>query len=42
MSSFVKIRPVGSELFHADWQTDMKLTIGFRNFAKEPKKRHVK
>jgi hypothetical protein len=22
VSSFIKIRPVGAELFHADWQTD--------------------
>jgi hypothetical protein len=33
--NFVKIRPVGAELFHADRQTDMtKLTVAFRNFAK--------
>jgi hypothetical protein len=30
MSSFIKIRPVGAELLHADGQTDMtKLTVAF-------------
>jgi hypothetical protein len=34
----MKIRPVGTELYHADRQTDMtKLIIAFRSFAKEPK-----
>jgi hypothetical protein len=43
MSSFIKIRPVGVEFFHADGQqtdgqTDMwKIIVAFRNFAKEPK-----
>jgi hypothetical protein len=41
VSNFMKIRPVGAELFHADRQTDrqtdMKLTVAFRNFAKTPK-----
>ena len=42
MSSFVKIRPVGAELFHADLQTEgqmdmTKLTVAFRNFANAPK-----
>jgi hypothetical protein len=32
--SFIKIRPVGATLFHAEGQTDMKLTVAFRNFAK--------
>jgi len=37
MSNFMKIRPVGVELFHADGQTDMtKLIFTFRNFAKAP------
>jgi hypothetical protein len=40
ISNFMKIRPVGTELFHADWrtdgQTDMKLTVAFRKFAKAP------
>jgi NADH:ubiquinone oxidoreductase subunit len=40
--SVIEIRPVGAELFHADWQkdgrTDMtKLTVAFRNFANAPK-----
>jgi hypothetical protein len=35
ISSFVKIRPVVTELFHEDRQTDMtKPTVAFRNFAK--------
>ena len=39
VSNFIKIRPVGTELFHADGQTDMtKLIVAFRNFAKAPKK----
>jgi hypothetical protein len=30
----MKIRPVGSELFHADGQTHItKLTVAFRNFT---------
>jgi hypothetical protein len=34
---FVKMRPVGAELFHADGQTDMtKLMVVFRNFANAP------
>jgi hypothetical protein len=33
------ILPVGTELFHADGQTDMtKLTVAFRNFASASKK----
>jgi hypothetical protein len=36
---FIKIRPVGAELFHADGRTDItKQTVAFRNFAKAPKK----
>jgi hypothetical protein len=39
MSSFIKIRPVGVELFHADGQTYMtKLIVAFRNFVNAPKK----
>jgi hypothetical protein len=39
ISSFIKICPVGAELFHADRQTDMtKLIVAFRNFANAPKK----
>jgi hypothetical protein len=46
ISNFMKIRPVGAELFHADRQTDgrtegqtdmTKLTVTFRNFANAPK-----
>jgi len=34
----MKIRPVGSDLYHADGWTDMtKLTVTFRNFANAPK-----
>ena len=39
ISNFVKIRPVGAELFRADRQTDMtKLTVAFGNFVNAPKK----
>jgi hypothetical protein len=35
----MKILPVGTELFHAEGQTDMvKLIVAFRNFVREPKK----
>jgi hypothetical protein len=38
ISNFVKIRPVGAELFGADGQTDMtKLIVAFRNFTNGPK-----
>jgi hypothetical protein len=42
ISNFLKIRPVGAELFHADGQTDgrtekrtekTQLIVAFRNFA---------
>ena len=33
----MKIRPVGTELFHVDVQTDMKLISVFSNFANAPK-----
>ena len=37
-SNFMKVRPVGAELFHADGQTDMtKLIVALRNFANETK-----
>ena len=46
--NFMKIRPVGAELFHADGraetdgQTGMtKLIVAFRNFANAPKMRCV-
>jgi hypothetical protein len=33
-SNFMKIRPVGAELLHADRRTDMtKLIVAFRNFV---------
>ena len=40
MSNFVKIRPVGAELFHADRRTDThnEPNSRFRNFANAPKK----
>ena len=42
ISNFIKIRPVGTELFHADRQTDRKtdmtkVMVTFRNFANAPK-----
>jgi len=38
ISNFMKIRPVGAEVFHADGQTDVtKLLIAFSNFANAPK-----
>jgi len=42
MPNFMKIRPVGAVLFHADGGTDgwtdmRKLIIVFRNFANSPK-----
>jgi hypothetical protein len=37
--NFMKIRPVGAELFHADRRTDMtKLIVAFRNFAQAARK----
>ena len=40
ISIFTKIRLMGSELFHADRWTDVtKLTVAFRNFAHELKKK---
>jgi len=36
--NFMKIRPVGEELFHADRRTDMmELVVAFRDFANAPK-----
>ena len=35
VSNFMKFRPVGAELLHADGQTDMTtLTVAFRSFVK--------
>ena len=36
ISSFIKIRLVGAEFFHADRQMVIKLTVVFRNFGKAP------
>jgi hypothetical protein len=37
MSSFIKIRPVGAEMLHADRLTDMtNLIVAFRNFVNAP------
>ena len=42
VSSFIEIRPVGAELFHADRRTDIaKLIVAFRNYANAPKKDYV-
>jgi hypothetical protein len=39
MANFMKIRPVGAELFHVDGQINMtKLTVAFHNFANAPKR----
>ena len=38
--NFIKIRPVGAQLFHADGQTGMTMLIDtFQNLAKARKKR---
>jgi len=38
MPNFMKIRPVGTELFHTDRRTNItKLLVVFRNFAKASK-----
>jgi len=40
MSNFMKIRPVGTELFHVDGRTDMtKLMVAFHNCVNEPKEK---
>jgi hypothetical protein len=37
-SNFIKIRPVGAELLHADRRTNItNLAVAFRNFANAPK-----
>ena len=40
ISNFIKIRPMGVQLFHAKERTDRyeKLIVVFRNFANAPKK----
>ena len=41
-SNFMKIRPVGAELFRADRRTDMAtITVAFRNIANVPKTSHT-
>ena len=43
ISSLIKIRLVGAELFLADRQTDMtKVLLAFRNFANTPKNTHYR
>ena len=38
ISNFIKIRPMGAELFHADGHTDItKLIVAFCNFANASK-----
>jgi hypothetical protein len=39
ITNFMKIRPVGAELFHADGRTDREtdIIVAFRNFVKAPK-----
>jgi hypothetical protein len=46
MSDFMKIRPLGEELFHAHGQTvgqtEMtKVIVTFRSFANAPKNRNI-
>jgi hypothetical protein len=39
MSDFLKIYPLGAELFYADGQANMtKVNVAFQSFAKAPKK----
>jgi hypothetical protein len=43
ISNFMKIRPMGAELFPADGPTDVtKLIVGFSNFANAPKNLYEK
>ena len=37
ISNFMKIHPMGTEMFHADGQTGLQLIAAFRNFATAPK-----
>ena len=44
ISSFIKIRPVGAELFHAETDGRAGMTkqiVAFRTFANAPKKDHL-
>jgi hypothetical protein len=36
MPNFMKFRPVGADLFHADGQTSTKLIVAFRSFTNVP------
>ena len=38
--NFMKIRPVGDELFHPDGQTDGNEIVAFRYFSNVPKNKH--
>ena len=38
ISNFVKIRPVGAEMFHADGRTHIKLIVNSGNFPNAPNK----
>ena len=43
LSNFMKIRPVGAELFDADRRTGMtKLIVAFRKFANAPNNKRTK
>jgi hypothetical protein len=43
VSNFIKILPMGAELFHADGRIDMtRLLVAFRNFANASKRVTVK
>jgi len=37
MSDFMKIRPMGAELFYGDRKTHDEAIVAFRNFANAPK-----
>ena len=41
MTNFMKIRPVGAELFDAGGRTDMKLTVALRKFANASQKVYI-
>ena len=41
MYNFMKLRPVGAELFYANRRTMMKLTLAFRYFAKAHKNESI-
>jgi hypothetical protein len=41
MPNFMEIRPVGTELFNADGQTETKAAMACSHFSNAPKKRHL-